>query len=91
MLSLSLFSLTTQDWQYKNYNKLTNRIKVIVEEISWEKIVLEDCYITAEKTENSEKKGCTQGTAPKRATCYSYKLPVYKFSAEDEKYLMFTP
>ena len=33
----------------------------------------------------------TQGTAPKRATRYSYKLPDYKFSAEDEKYYLFTP
>ena len=54
-------------------------------------MVLEDCHITTEQTENSEKKGRTQGTAPKRATCYAYKLPGYKFSAEDEKYYMFTP
>ena len=25
-----------------------------------------------------------------RATCYSYKFPDYKFSAEDEKYYIFT-
>ena len=31
-----------------------------------------------------------QGTTPKRATCYSYKLSDKKFSAEDEKYYMFT-
>ena len=29
-------------------------------------------------------KGRTRGTAPKRATCYSYKLSNCKFSAEDE-------
>ena len=51
------------------------------------KIVLDDCYITAE---NSEKKWHTQGTAPKTATCYLYKLPDYKFTAEDEKYYLFT-
>ena len=38
-----------------------------------------------------KKKGYTQGTAPRRATCYPYKLPDYKFSGEDEKYYMFTP
>ena len=54
-------------------------------------MVLEDCHITTEQTENSVKKGRTQGTAPKRVTCYAYKLPGYKFSAEDEKYYMFTP
>ena len=31
-----------------NYNKLTNRNKILLEKISLEKIVLEDCYITAE-------------------------------------------
>ena len=31
-------------------------------------------------------KGRTQGTVPERATCQSYKLSNYKFSAEDEKY-----
>ena len=34
--------------------------------------------------QNSEKKGRTQGTAYERATCYSYRLSNYKFSAEDE-------
>ena len=34
--------------------------------------------------------GRTQVTTPKRATCYSYKFPDYKFSAEDEKYYVFT-
>ena len=32
-----------------------------------------------------------QGTVPERATCKSYKLSDYKFSAEDEKYYMFRP
>ena len=40
-------------------------------------MVLEDCHITTEQTENSEKKGRTQGSAPK--------------SAGDENYYMFTP
>ena len=31
-----------------NYNKLTNKNKILLEKISLEKIVLEDCYITAE-------------------------------------------
>ena len=31
-----------------SYNKLTNRNKILLEKISLEKIVLEDCYITAE-------------------------------------------
>ena len=34
-----------QDWQYKNYNKLTNRIKI---NRNSQKRVLEDCYISAE-------------------------------------------
>ena len=29
-------------------------------------------------------KGRTQGTAPKRATCYSHRSSNYKFSTEDE-------
>lgn len=33
----------------------------------------------------------TQGSASERAKCYLYKLPVCKFSAEDEKYWLFTP
>ena len=33
-----------------------------------------------------EKKGRTQGTAPKKATCCSYGLNHFKCSAEDEKY-----
>ena len=36
-----------------------------------------------------EKKVRTQGTTSKRAKNFSYKLPGYKFSAEDEKYLLF--
>ena len=31
-----------------NYNKLTNKNKILLKKISLEKIVLEDCYITAE-------------------------------------------
>ena len=54
-------------------------------------MVLEECHITTEQTENSEKKGRTQGSAPKRATCYASKLTDYKFSVEDENYYMFTP
>ena len=50
------------------------RIEITLEKIVYEKIALEDCYITTESTENSEKKGCTQGTAPKKTTCYSHKL-----------------
>ena len=37
-----------QDWQYKNYDKLTDRIKIVIEKISCKKIVLEGCCITAE-------------------------------------------
>ena len=35
-------------------------------------------------TQNSKKKGRTQGTARKKTTCYLYKLYNYKFSAADE-------
>ena len=38
-----------------------------------------------------EKKGCVQGSAAKRDKCCSYKLPDYKFSAEDKKYQLFIP
>ena len=62
-----------------------------LKKITKEEIALDVFFLRTEYTENSRKKGCTQGTAPERTTCLPYKLTDYKFSADEEKYRLFTP